>query len=232
MNVRLSPGMPAALARIGIVLGLVLVCLTLLHIFASSNAGSRSSSRPLHLYGGINTSLSARPQLARFAHQETQLALRMQRGQDRLTLFRLDSDTQEFTDGVVNASMEQTQRQLAAQLGRVSKHDNTYEDEFWSAIYQRARKDTGPVIVILWTDGYNEGATPARRARLRKTVKRLAKVSHLSGVAIVGAKPATWARLRADLAPLQSRLGSDRFLICSDTDADIAPLARLLTPAP
>ena len=207
---------------------LALVC-----CLAGCNAGhSNSPSLGLHLYGGLNTSSSDRKELAWFAQQSAKLMQQMQRGKDHITLFRLDSDTQEFMDGDVGASMEQTQYQLAAQLKPISKRDNTFEDTFWAQVANRAQRDSGPVVVILWTDGFIEGSTPARQARLREAVKRLAKAPHLSGVAIVGAKPATWARLRKDLAPLQARLGADRFLISSDTDTNSAPLTRLLTPAP
>lgn len=187
----------------------------------TAGCGSRTSDpapapRPAvtpgrHLYLGLDTSASWRPFLGVSATLCARQALRLDPDQgDRLTLYRLDSSTREFSDGPAPESGDRLQRTIITEVESTSQTRGTFPARFWSAVAARLPEDCGPVAVAVFSDGDNDDLSAASADQIRRAARTLAADPHVESVCVFGAQPRSWATLRAEFAPL-----GNRFHLCS-----------------
>lgn len=162
-----------------------------------------------HVYAGLDTSASWRPFLGMSATLCARQALGLD-PRDRLTLYRLDSSTREFSDGPAPESGDRLQRTIVSEAGAVSGTPGTFPARFWTAAAERAEGDAGPVLVEIFSDGDNDDESAQSASAMRAAARRLASNPHVAGVWVFGAEPRNWAALRSEFAPL-----GDRFHLCS-----------------
>ena len=167
---------------------------------ASSAAGAH------HLYVGLDTSGSWRPYLGVSASLCAQQAVGLNPDRDKLTLFRMDSSTREFSNGSAPESTEQIQQVIVAEVNSTSATRGTFPARFWAAAAERAESDSGPVTVEAFSDGDNDDLSAKSLSAMKAAARRLAVNPHVSGVYIFGAEPRNWAILRGEFAPLGNRL--------------------------
>lgn len=153
----------------------------------------------------FDTSRSNRAQLAAAAHSAVSLIFRMRPGSDFLYCFRFDTDTREFHRGLVLASAEQTRTLLSANLKSVQARDGTFPASMLDAIAARADSVQHPFIVIIYGDGENSDMSRDAVGSIRSSAARLAKNPNCVGVAMLGAKPETWAFWTETFAALGDR---------------------------
>lgn len=159
-----------------------------------------------HVYAGLDTSASWRPYLGLSATLCAQQAVGLDPDHDRLTLYRMDSSTREFSSGPAPDSAEQIQKVIVTEVASVSETHGTFPAKFWTAAAQQAEGDRGPVTVEAFSDGDNDDGSAASSAAIKVAARCLAANPHVAGVWIFGAEPRNWAVLRGEFAPLGGRL--------------------------
>jgi len=176
-----------------------------------------------HVYAGLDTSGSWRPYLGVSAALCARQALRLDPDRDRLTLYRLDSGTREFSDGPAPESADRLQRTIIAEAQAVSPTRGTFPARFWAAVADRVGQDRGPAVIEVFSDGDNDDPSARSRAEIRRAAARLAACPRVSGVWAFGAAARNWATLRAEFAPL-----GERFHLCGPTEMTADRVAAAL----
>lgn len=176
-----------------------------------------------HLYVGLDTSASFRPCLGLAATLCARQALRLDPDRDRLTLYRLDSSTREFSDGPPPESGERLQRTIIAEVQGESATRGTFPARFWQAVAGRVQGDAAPVVIEIFSDGDNDDQTQQAADAIRRAARALAADPHVESVSVLGAAPRNWATLRAEFAPL-----GDRFHLCGPTELTMDRMDRAL----
>lgn len=179
-----------------------------------------------HLYVGLDTSASFRPCLGLAATLCARQALRLDPDRDRLTLYRLDSSTREFSDGPAPESGERLQRTIIAEVQSVSSTRGTFPARFWTAVAARVPGDAAPVAIEIFSDGDNDDQSRQAADAIRRAARALAADPHVESVSVLGAAPRNWATLRAEFAPL-----GDRFHLCGPTELTMDQMDRALDAA-
>lgn len=96
--------------------------------------------------------------------------------------------------------------QVSHRLSFDPNQRKTRVDEFWVAAERHARSATGPVAILLITDGFPDGVSIDGHRAIHTVAKLLAANPRIVSVTIVGAKSGTYETLRADLGALGNRL--------------------------
>lgn len=177
-----------------------------------------------HVYAGLDTSASWRPFLGVSATLCARQGLRLDPDRDFLTLYRLDSSTREFSNGLAPESGEKIQRVIIHEVGAVSATHGTFPAKFWTATAARAKSDPGSVVVEIFSDGDNDDQSAQASSEIKTAARSLAANPHVSAVWIFGAEPRNWATLRTEFAPL-----GDRFHLCSPPEMTIDRVASALS---
>ena len=170
----------------------------------------REAAPTSHLYVGLDTSGSFRPYLGVAATLCARQAMGLDPDRDRLTLYRLDSSTREFSDGPAPDSADRLQRAIVTEVQAPSDARGTFPARFWESVADRLPGDTGPVTVEVFSDGDNDDETAASAGAIRRAARRFAADPHVVSLCVFGADPRCWATLRAEFAPL-----GGRFHLCS-----------------
>ena len=176
-----------------------------------------------HLYVGLDSSGSWRPYLGVSATLCARQALRLDPDHDHLTLYRMDSSTQEFSDGPAPESGDRLQRTIVSEVQGLSATDGTFPAHFWTTVADRADADTGPVVIETFSDGDNDDQTAQSETAIKKAAQRLAKNPQVVSVSVFGAEPRNWATLRREFTPL-----GDRFHLCSPSEMTADRVASAL----
>lgn len=176
--------------------------------------------RSCHLYAGLDTSASWRPYLGVSATLCSRQALRLDPNHDRLTLYRLDSSTREFSDDFAPQSGDRLQRTIVTEAASLSGTRGTFPARFWTAVSKRAEGDRGTVVIEIFSDGDNDDQTARSSSAIKAAAHRLAANPHVAGVWVFGAQARNWAALRGEFAPL-----GDRFHLCGPTEMTLERVA-------
>lgn len=181
-----------------------------------------------HLYVGLDTSSSWRPYLAVSATLCARQALRLDPDQgDRLSLYRMDSSTREFSDGPAPESTDRLQRTIVAEVGAASTTRGTFPARFWKAVAARAGSEAGRIVVEAFGDADNDDQTARSRSDICRAARTLAANPHVASVCIFGADPRNWSTLRAEFRPL-----GERFHLCSPPEMTMDRVTAALDASP
>lgn len=124
-----------------------------------------------------------------------------------LTAFSVDSSCKQILNRVhMPRSGEAFLEQVSHRLSFDPNQRKTRVDEFWVAAERHARSATGPVAILLITDGFPDGVSIDGHRAIHTVAKLLAANPRIVSVTIVGAKSGTYETLRADLGALGNRL--------------------------
>lgn len=165
------------------------------------------SHRPaMHVYIGLDASLSARTSLGSYALLTKSLAEQLTPGHDRFTLYRVDHDTQEFCDGLYDGDVEATLKTTVAEIQTPSQQRGTLPAKFWQTVAARAASERAPSVVFLMTDGDNDDRRPESWQSLTEAGRRLSACPTVRSVVVCGARRENWEHLKQALAPLGNRL--------------------------
>ena len=186
-----------------------------------------SATQALHIYIGLDTSGSARAHLGGYTLLSGQISARLHSGKDRLTLFRVDDTTQEFSNHAASGSMEDTLTDIAHNVRALSPRPCTKPAVFWKEAARRASMDSARSVIVLFSDGDNDDMTAASQAEICAAARQIASCASVQAVLICGAEPRNWKTLRAAFAPL----GDHRFLLLNPAEMDILPIAEALETA-
>lgn len=167
--------------------------------------GSRPApARPaVHVFAGVDRSLSAEPQLGAYAHCLADLATSLE-DHDRLTLYRFDYNPYEFYDGPVPADIEHFKATLLQALRPAPPRRGTRPALFFKAVADRLDREGGEALVVMLSDGGNDDRSSD--PMYRQAVQRLAERPGVRGMAVLGTLPAQRQELRDYLAPFGARL--------------------------
>ncbi len=169
--------------------------------------GSRPHGGPVELIVGIDTSGSARDALGSWAYLTTRVSSRLDAGRDRLTLFRVAYETEEFCCERLEGEARIRERVLGA-VSTGSSRAGTRPALFWRAALaeaERARSSSRRCVVMLLSDGQNDDMTEASACDIAESGRRLAAMPNVAMVSVRGAKPETFAALRRAFEPLGDR---------------------------
>lgn len=167
--------------------------------------GQNENSVPVWAVIGIDHSVSAKDMESGAACQTCSLAMRLD-PDDHLTLFRVDHSALEFFDGQPPSSRDSLVHILIQSLRKPPAAPGTRPSLFWNAAVARVAKAQVPVVIVYYSDGQDDDASVNSRRVTRQAALALAKNPYVIKVAVIGAEPETWARIRADFAPLGERL--------------------------
>lgn len=173
-----------------------------------------------HVYAGFDTSGSMRPRLAASAATGARLARRLDPGRDRLTLYRVDRDTEELRDGPAPDSGAALQQQVVTELARPAAQSGTFPARFWAEVARRVRADRRPAVVVLFSDGDNDDGRPDATRAIHAAAADLAADADVRLVAVCGVSPRNRAALRDEFAPL-----GERFELLNLSEPDVQRLA-------
>lgn len=187
--------------------------------------GAQPSGPGVSILAGFDTSGSMRPRLAAAALAGSRLAGRLDPDRDTLTLYRVDRETQEFHDGPAPDSGAGLQREIVTALGREPARPGTFPALFWAEMARRAKAETHPVAVILFSDGDNDDQRPGAAQAIRRAAADMAANPRITSVAVCGVSPGNRAALREAFAPL-----GGRFELLNLSEADVQRLADRTTP--
>lgn len=180
-----------------------------------------------HLYAGLDSSLSWRSRLGVSATLCARQTMNLDPNQDKVTLFRVDRQTEEFFDDSAPESGEELQATIIRQLQKNPTTSGTYPAVFWKEAADRAEGDSGPVTIELFSDGDNDDQEAASLADIRRSAHRLAGNPHIAGVWVFGAARENWAVLRSEFAPL-----GNRFHLCVPSEMTVEKVAEAVSPEP
>jgi len=158
---------------------------------------------PVHVFVGVDRSLSAEPQLGQYAHVLADLAASLEE-QDQLTLYRFDYKCQEFYDDHPPNDIEHFKGMLIDTLRPAPTRRGTRQALFYETVSDRLQKSPMSAVVVVLTDGGNDDANTL--ALYRKHARQLAENDSLKRLVVMGALPAQRQELRDVLDPLGPRL--------------------------
>ena len=174
--------------------------------FVAANDGCTPSAPPRHVLASLDVSGSAKAQKGSFLAVTVGVAEAITLDRDTLTLYRLDRDTREFYDGPVGGDGESLAATLAEETQAQTNQSRTLPAPFWREAARRAQTDSGPVYILLLSDGDNDDLRQASWDDMAASAKLLGENAHVRSVVLCGVRPANWARLRQCFAPLGDRL--------------------------
>ena len=169
--------------------------------------GCRQQTHPAcHLYVGLDTSGSARANLGSYVVLTKSMAEQLQIQRDQLTLYRMDANTHEFSDGVYDGNVEAMLQTVVAEVKTPNPHNGTYSAVFWHRVADRAATEREPVAIYLMSDGDNDDSRSTSWQAMRQAAQRLANNRQVRAVVLCGVRQDNWERLRQTFAPLSGRL--------------------------
>lgn len=196
----------------GVVFVIVLLCLY-----------RRPAVVPVDVGIGIDTSGSARPHLSRYLLQASRFTANLEPGEDLLTLYRVDYETQEFYRDRVRGGREAALTRFLAEVTRLPARSRTLPEVFWREAVKRSENSARPVALLYFSDGDNDDMSAQSNAALRALAARLAANKHVVCVAMIGVNTANSAYWNDCFACL-----GDRFVISGENDISVdAALERL-----
>lgn len=199
-------------------------CLALCGLLLSG-CGARSSAPGVRVFAGFDVSGSMHPRLAAAALAGSRLAGRLDPGRDTLTLYRVDRQTEEFQDGPAPDSGAGLQREIVAALRKEPVRPGTFPASFWAETARRAKAETRPVSIILFSDGDNDDQRPEAAQAIRRAAADMAQNPHVTNVSVCGVSPGNRAALRDTFAPL-----GGRFELLNLSEPDVQRLADQTAP--
>lgn len=206
---------------------LLIAGLAVLGLSGCGTSPSGPTAPARHVYAGLDTSGSWRPYLGLSATLCAGQVVNLEPGRDKLTLYRMDSTTREFSDGLAPESGDDLQSVIVTEVQAKSTASGTFPARFWQAVAERTDADPIPAVVEAFTDGDNDDLSAQSSKAIQDAVKRLAANPHVESVCIFGAAPRNWATLRAEFAPLGSR-----FHLCSPPEMTPERVAAALQASP
>jgi hypothetical protein len=163
-------------------------------------------SKPIHIYTGLDSSGSARKDIGSYVLLTKSAAEQLQAGQDHATMYRVDTATHEFSDGVYDGNVEQTLRTVVAEVKSAPTKGGTFPALFWQQVKSRVEADTEPTVIFLMSDGDNDDMRAQATQQMREAAKSLSQCKHVRAVVFCGANKENWECLRQTFAPLGNRL--------------------------
>lgn len=186
--------------------GSALLLIVVIGAMVLAGCQSGSPQAPVEVITAFDTSASFRPHLPESARLMMHVVSRLKPGTDRIALFRVDDDCQQFFDGPSPISSDEIAPVLIKQLKPQPERDGTYPAAFFESAASQAGSADVCAIVCYVSDGDIDGHLDTQVPRLRKAADRLAKNRNVKAVCLVGVSPSNWARWRSIFAPLGDRL--------------------------
>ena len=216
---------PLAIAVVATVAGL--------GIFALSRRSPAPPRGPVGVLVGLDASDSVRaqhegqsPLLGASVNLVAQLGETLDPNRDRLTVFRVDSQTQEFYDAKAPRDPEAFHHTVIQRMKPRPRRGGTFPARFWAEVARRAQGASRPVAVLYAGDADNDDFTAAALDAMRRAGLALGKNPRVAAVYICGANPKNWAGLRRVFAPL-----GDRLHLQAPSEMDVTPLVAGLEDA-
>jgi len=160
----------------------------------------------IHLYDGIDRSVSYRPHLSAAVTLCAGQAGLLDPATDHLTLYRVDRQTREFSDGPVPDDPDAVQHTLVTQVKNVPPQSGTFPARFWTTVADRAAADQDTAVIGFYSDADNDDLNAASEAVIRAAAQKLAANKRVASVSVYGVNPENRADLRRCFAPLGDRL--------------------------
>lgn len=156
----------------------------------------------------IDTSGSARPDLAGYVAATSEVVQRLNPERDRLTVFRFDHKASELYDGPSPKLLESFELKLVSDLEDAASKRGTLPTNAVLAIAEHASRlnPQHPKVVIFFTDGGNDDLRAAALSDGIEAAKRLASDASIAKVIVAGVRPGLRESVRERLSPLQSKL--------------------------
>lgn len=189
-----------------------------------TGCGSRPAGPPRHHYIGLDTSASFRRGLSGAATLSAQRSGELNPNTDQLTVFRVDSRTEEIFNNHPPDDSDEIQATVVREAASLAHQRGTFSDRFWTEIAARASADSMPVTVDYFTDGDLDDDSPAARAALTAAARRLAANPHVVRVCLFGVE----RRNKAMLYACFQSLGPARFRLYGPTEMTPANVSRSL----
>ena len=165
-----------------------------------------ADSAGIHLYEGLDRSDSYRPHLSGAVSLCAGQAGLLDPGTDALTLYSLDRQAREVSDGPASDDPDAVQHTLVTQVKNVPSQGGTFPAKFWTAVAERAAADPKTVVIGLYSDADNDDETAASGTAICIAAQKLADNPHVATVSVYGVDPDNRAALRHLFAPLGDRL--------------------------
>ena len=200
------------IAVTGIIFVMVLLCLY-----------RRPALVPVEVGIGIDTSGSARPCLSQYVMQASRFTANLEQGEDLLTLYRVDYETQEFYRDRVRGGREAALKRFLAEVTRLPVRNRTLPEVFWREAVKRSENSVRPVALLYFSDGDNDDMNTKSKAALRALAMQLAANRHVVCVALIGVKTINRAYWNDCFACL-----GDRLVVAGENEISVdAALERL-----
>jgi hypothetical protein len=189
------------------------------------------TARARHVFFGIDASRGARRHLGGYAVTAANVAEVLHPGEDALTLFRMDRETREFSDGDgACGSAEATMATIQREVKAVSPADGTLPEKFWRTVAARAADATAShedVVIVLASDGDNDDQRAASKQAIRAAAVSLARNLHVRAVILCGVE----ASNRAYLRDCFDRFGARRLFLLGPSESDPGRVTALVASA-
>ena len=178
---------------------------------------------PVEVAIGIDTSGSARTGLSQYVLQASRFTAHLEPGQDGLTLYRVDYETQEFYRDRVRGGREAALKRFLAEVARQPTRNRTFPEAFWREAVKQSENCARPVALLYFSDGDNDDMSAESKAALRVLGARLAANPHILCVALIGVKTTNQAYWNDCFGCL-----GERFVVAGENDISVdAALERL-----
>lgn len=163
---------------------------------------------PVNVYVAIDTSGSARPDLASYIATTSMVAQKLDPSRDRLTLYRFDHLAAEVYDGQRPKLLEAFEIKLANELAREADRKGTLPAKALKAIADAVVRSPHPIpkVVILLTDGGNDDLRATSIHSSHQAAQRLADDASVLKVIIAGVRTGMRESVRNHFSPLQNKL--------------------------
>lgn len=197
-----------------------------LGIFALTRSSPEPPRGPVGVLAGLDASDSVRaqhegqaPLLGMSVNLVAQLGETLDPDHDRLTVFRVDSQTQEFYDANAPRDPEAFHHTVIERMKPRPRRGGTFPARFWTEAARRTQAASHPVAVLYAGDADNDDFSAASLDAIRRAGLALGKNPRVVAVYICGANPKNWAGLRRVFAPL-----GDRLHLQAPSEMDATPL--------
>lgn len=187
-----------------------------------------SCGRPrgrVHVYSGIDASISFRDFLEGSTAEECDFDARLE-PEDKLTVYRVDCDSNEIFDGLAPENAASLAATLTDQLKPLPRYPGTFPAQFFAAVAKRSDTEHDPFIVFYHSDSDQDDWSAASKTALYAAAQKLA-ANHCLYVVFWGIKSSNRQAMRDAFAPL----GEDRVLVYGTEDVDTDSLLARLNQA-
>lgn len=186
-----------------------IVCLALLAALGcGSQPTAQAKSPSQHVFVAIDTSGSARTMLGAYARGASSVAMQLEPGLDRLTVFRFDHAPVEIYDGSAPESSEKFKRMLVSNLDGSATRKGTAPGRLLKLVAEWRKRGSNPhpATVVVYTDGGNDDLSAEGAKEYRKAIRELAADDKLVKLILVGVRAGQREAIRQRLAPLGNRV--------------------------